>query len=212
MLLVPGYGGSTRSLEVLADVLRADGRQAAVVALPGDGTGDLRESARALGVAADAALAAGAPSVDVVGFSAGGVAARLWVADGGSEQARRVVTLGSPHRGTDLAALGAAVVPGACPIGCQQLLPSSELLAALNEGDQTPTGPGWTSVWTTQDEVVTPPESARLEGAVDVALQQLCPGLQVTHSQLPTDPVAQAVVRGALSAGPLAPPTSAVCG
>lgn len=210
VLLVPGYGGGTGSLEMLAATLRADGREALVVRLPGDATGDLRESAQVLGDAADAAVAAGAPSVDVVGFSAGGVVARLWATDGGAEVARRIVTLGSPHHGTSLASLGAALVPGACPIACQQLTPASPLLAELNE-DETPAGPQWLTVWTTQDETVTPPESARLEGAVDVPLQQLCPGLQVTHGQLPTSPVAQALVRGALSAAPLVPPSSTVC-
>ena len=38
VLLVPGYGGSTGSLDVLAARLRAAGRQATVVGLPGQGT------------------------------------------------------------------------------------------------------------------------------------------------------------------------------
>ena len=37
VLLVPGYGGSTGSLESLADLLRGAGRTAIVVSLPGDG-------------------------------------------------------------------------------------------------------------------------------------------------------------------------------
>ena len=207
VLLVPGYGGSTGALEVLATALRQSGREAVVVPAPGDGTGDLRATAGVLDAAVDAALAGGAPSVDLVGYSAGGVIARL-VVQARPQDVRRVVTLGSPHHGTELAALGAAFSPGRCPLACQQLVPGSDLLDELNDGDETPAGPGWLSLWTTQDEVVTPPESARLEGAVNVPLQELCPGLQVTHGQLPTVPVVRALVAQAVSAQPVAPPGS----
>ncbi len=116
VLLVPGYGGSTGSLQSLADRLTAAGRDATVVPLPGAGTGDLAEAAAALAVAADVALArTGAESVDVVGYSAGGVVARLWIADGGAEVTRRVVTLGSPHHGTTLADLAGDVAPERVP-------------------------------------------------------------------------------------------------
>lgn len=210
VLLVPGYGGSTRALEVLAAGLRAAGRSATVLRAPGDGTGDLRSSADLLAAAADAAVAAGAPSVDVIGYSAGGVVARLWAKEA-PDKARRVVTLGSPHHGTELAGLGAALAPGSCPVACQQLAPGSGLLDDLNDDDETPDGPQWLSIWTEQDTVVTPPESARLDGAVNVALQEVCPGLQVTHGDLPTGPVVRALVLQALSPGDIAQPTGAVC-
>ena len=210
VLLVPGYGGSTGALEVLAASIRETGREAAVVRLPGDGTGDLREAAAALEAAASSALAAGAPSVDVIGYSAGGVTARLYVEEHAAD-VRRVVTLGSPHHGTRLAALGIALAPASCPTACQQLAPGSELLEGLND-DETPEGPQWLAVWTVQDETVTPPESARLDGAVNIPLQDLCPGLQVTHGQLPTAPVVRALVQQAISAAdvtrPAACPTS----
>src|SRR4051812_29051304 len=60
VLLVPGYGGSTASLTVLAQALRAAGRQATVVQLPGDGTGDLHAQAERLKAAANTALSHGA--------------------------------------------------------------------------------------------------------------------------------------------------------
>jgi triacylglycerol lipase len=199
VLLVPGYGGGTASLDRLAETLRAAGRTAIVVHLPGGGTGDLRVQARAVGVAARSALAGGAPSVDVVGYSAGGVVVRLWVRDdGGAAVTRRVVTLGSPHHGTDVAALAVAVVGSACPTACRQLAPGSPLLDRLNAGDETPAGPRWESIWTTGDELVTPADSARLTGALDIAVQDLCPGRQVGHGQLPTDPAVQRLVLGAL--------------
>ena len=207
VLLVPGYGGSTSGLEVLASALRAQGRDAVVVPAPGDGTGDLQATAQAVSAVVDTALAGGASSVDLVGYSAGGVIARLVVRDRPGD-VRRVVTLGSPHHGTELAAAGAAFSPGRCPIGCQQLVPGSDLLDGLNDGDETPAGPQWLALWTTQDEVVTPPESARLDGAVNVALQDLCPGLQVTHGQLPTAPVVMSVVLQAVSVQPVAEPAT----
>jgi triacylglycerol lipase len=202
VLLVPGYGGSTASLQPLADRLAAEGRDATVVAVPGDGTGDLTASAAVLGEAADAALErTGADSVDVVGYSAGGVIARLWVADGGDDVARRVVTLGSPHHGTTLADLAGSLSPAQCPVGCQQMSTRSELIARLNAGDETPEGPTWVSIWTTQDETVTPPDSARLEGAVNLAVQSVCADARTTHGDLPRDPLVQAMVLAELRPG-----------
>lgn len=207
VVLVPGYGGSTAALEVLADRLRAAGREASVVRLPGDGTDDLRAYVPVLDAAVQAALAAGAPSVDIVGYSAGGVIARLWVAEGGRAVTRRVVTLGSPHHGTEVAALGARYVPAACPEACRQLVPGSDLLDGLNDDDETPAGPQWLSVWSAADETVTPPDTARLDGATNLRLQDLCAGARTGHGQLPRDVQVQAIVLGALGAGPVTAPT-----
>jgi triacylglycerol esterase/lipase EstA (alpha/beta hydrolase family) len=202
VLLVPGYGGSAGSLRSLADVLTAAGRDVAVVDLPGDGTGDLNDSAAALGDAVDAALArTGEQSVDVVGYSAGGLVARLWVADGHTDVVRRVVTLGSPHHGTSLADLAGDVAPGQCPVGCQQMASDSDLLAGLNRGDETPAGPTWVSIWTTQDETVTPPESARLAGALNLPVQSVCADARVGHGGLPGDPLVQQMVLAEVAAG-----------
>ncbi|HEU5270613.1 MAG TPA: hypothetical protein VFU36_11870 [Jatrophihabitans sp.] len=203
VLLVPGYGGSVTGLTVLARRLRAAGKDATVVPLPGSAEGDLGSQARALETAARAALdRAGAVSVDVVGYSAGGVVARLWAKDyGGAAEARRIVTLGAPQHGTVLAALG-SLVHGACPPACQQLVPTSALLTALNTAPELPAGPVFVSLWSARDEVVVPPDSARLTGAVNIEIQQVCAGSAVSHGQLPTDPLVAAIVTAELSAGP----------
>jgi pimeloyl-ACP methyl ester carboxylesterase len=211
VLLVPGYGGGTAGLAVLAQRIRATGRTTVLVTLPGDATGNLDQQADAVDRVVAEALRAGAPSVDVVGYSAGGVVARVWVQEhDGAYKARRVVTLGSPHHGTELAAAGAALAPGSCPVACRQLAPGSGLLEGLDT--PVPDPPGWLAVWTAQDETVTPPETARLEGAVNVEIQSVCPGRQVPHSGLPTDPFVTATVLRAIGAGPLAPPDPADCG
>ncbi|MEU5876323.1 alpha/beta fold hydrolase [Spirillospora sp. NPDC047279] len=211
VVLVPGYGGGTSGVRALAERLRLTGRQAVVVELPGDGTGDLREQARTVDRYVTDALDRGAPSVDVVGHSAGGVVARLWAREhGGAGKARRVVTLGSPHHGTELASAGSALVPGVCPTACRQLVPGSSLLRGL--GDDAPRRPAVLTLWTTVDETVTPPDSARLNGdAINVVLQDVCAGARTGHAQLPSDPRVGGIVLRALSAAPLSPPTASDC-
>lgn len=203
VLLVPGYGGSPSGLTDLAQRLRASGRTVQLVQLPGNGTGDLEAQAKTLDRAARTALTrARATSVDVVGYSAGGVVARLWVRDGGAALARRVVTLGSPQHGTELADLG-QLLPQRCPLACQQLGSGSPVLAQLNSGDETPPGPQFVSIWTDLDDVVLPPDSARLDGALNLTVQSVCADDRVRHSGLPADPVVVAMVSEELSAGPL---------
>jgi triacylglycerol lipase len=213
VLLVPGYGGGQGALRSLANVLSAHGRDATIIAVPGNGTGDLAATAEALGDAVGAALErTGATTVDVVGYSAGGVVARLWVAaDDNAARVRRVVTLGSPHHGTTLADLAGDLAPDQCPIGCTQLGTASDLLARLNAGDETPTGPTWVSIWSEDDRTVTPPDSARLDGALNIPVQSVCPGAEVSHGDLPGDPSVQAIVLDELAAGDPQPLTQADC-
>jgi triacylglycerol lipase len=202
VLLVPGYGGSTSSLAVLAGRLRQQGKDAQVVSLPGNAEGDLAAQARVLAEAARAALArTGASSVDVVGYSAGGVVARLWLSQDQNAAVRRVVTLGSPQHGTQLASLG-ALFAGQCPLACQQLDPGSALLARLNagSGSEVPRGRTFVSLWTSRDEVVIPPESAVLVGALNIRIQSVCPASTVSHSGLPGDPLVAAMVAAELRA------------
>jgi triacylglycerol esterase/lipase EstA (alpha/beta hydrolase family) len=206
VLLVPGYGGSQIALSRLAGRLTAAGRNAQVLTLPDGGTGDLLIQVETLDAAVRAALDGGAPSVDVVGYSAGGVVARLWVdRHDGAAVARRIVTLGSPLHGARIAALGAAVAPDACPAACRQLAPGSALLDGIDD-ESLPDRLPWLSIWTQDDETVQPPDSARLDGAVNLPIQSICPGSRVSHSALPTDPAVTAVVLDALSTAPLAVP------
>ena len=210
-MLVPGYGGGTGALDWLADRIRATGRTAIVLHLPGTGTGNLNSDAARLNVAVSRVLAAGAPSVDVIGYSAGGVVALIWARhDDGAAKARRVITLGSPFHGTVLASAAEAFVPGACPIACQQLIPNSRLLTSLGAGD--PAGlPRWLSLWTTNDTTVKPPDSARLPGAVNVPLQSVCPGVRIQHGQLPTAPLVIGIVLRELRGSAVTAPAPSQC-
>jgi triacylglycerol lipase len=211
VLLVPGYGGNTGSLSVLARRIRSTGRQVTVVHLPGNGTGSLIADASALNAAVTRALRDGASSVDVIGYSAGGVAALLWMReDDGVHKARRVVTLGAPFHGARIASAAEGFVPGACPVACQQLVPGSSLLSQL-DATPVPARPRWLSLWSTDDATVTPPDSARLAGAIDVPVQSVCPAQQISHSQLPGNPVVATMVLQAIGPGPVRRPTASDC-
>lgn len=214
VLLVPGYGGSRTGLNVLARVLREHGKDAQVLELLGDGRGDLDAQATLLGTAAKAALArTHAHSVDVIGYSAGGIVARLWVRNhGGAALVRRVITLGAPHHGTDIASLAGSLLPGACPTACQQLGADSSLLAGLNAGDETPAGPTFVSIWTTLDDIVIPPDTASLSGALNITVQSVCAADPVRHSGLPTDANVAAMVVAELQPGPPVALTPRDCG
>ncbi len=121
-----------------------------------------------------------------------------------------MVTLGSPQHGTELAGLG-ALFPSACPTACQQLQPDSSLLASLNRGDETPAGPDVVSIWSTEDEVVVPPDSASLQGALNMTVQSVCPAAQVSHGDLPSSPIVDAMVAAELTASPIVPLNTGDC-
>lgn len=201
VVLVPGYGGNRAAFIGLTERLLAEGRRAVIVELPSGGTGDLVAQGAAIDDTVRELLDDGEPSVDVVGYSAGGVATRVYLDRGRTAPAvRRVVTLGSPLRGAELAAAGGALVPGACPRACQQLAPGSALLTGLATA---PPGLPWLSLWTADDETVTPPDSAELPGTDAVRLQDVCSDATVVHSRLPSDPLAVGLVLRGLGTGPL---------
>jgi triacylglycerol esterase/lipase EstA (alpha/beta hydrolase family) len=196
VLVVPGYNGTPASVGTLAARLRAAGHRVVVVELPDRGTRDLRASATALGAAVDRT---GAARVDLVGYSAGGVVVRLWLADPARAlRVRRVVLLGTPNHGTELAGAAAALDPGLCGSVCQ-LAPGSGLLAGLNRDDETPPGPRFFSIWTAADQTVVPPATARLDGAANIRVQDVCPSASLGHDGLVADPLALGLVVEALA-------------
>ena len=114
-----------------------------------------------------------------------------------------MVTLGSPHHGTSLAALAVDLAPDACPVGCRQLATDSDLLRSLNAKDETPSGPTWVSMWSENDRTVVPPDSASLDGALDFSVQSVCPDEVIAHRDLPRNPTLIAMTIAAL--GPQLP-------
>ena len=210
VLLVPGRNADSASLVDLQRRLFLTGRRVMIVSTGIDDVGDLHAQAKQVQLAAEKMIDAGAPSVDVVGYSAGGIVTRLWLAQGGSELARRVVTIGSPNQGATGKQLNNLVTKTYCDTTCPQLTPGSPLLSGLPP-EAHGTAP-WLNLWTTRDKVVTKP-SAQMAGALNVSLQTVCPDDKSNHVALPADPLAVGIVLKALAAEPLTtPPTEAECG
>jgi triacylglycerol lipase len=197
VLLVPGYGGGTQPLEPMASTLRAQGVAYEFIGID-DGTADLNVYAQRVITRAQQLVANGAPSVDIVGFSAGGVIARIAGTDPvGRPLIRRIATIGSPHAGTTVAALGALF--GQCPPACEQLDPDSAL---LNQLPPASSSDRYLTVWSRSDDVIRPPESSELENASGLVVQDLC-NRTVGHNAVMSDPVTLIAVPAYLAGSPL---------
>lgn len=107
--------------------------------------------------------ATGAERVHLVGHSMGGIIARNFLQlHGGAPDVARCVTLGSPHRGSKLAAFAVSRLG-------RGLLPGSALLTRLNAAP-LPEQVAFTAIYSRHDNIIIPLESARLAGADNIEL------------------------------------------
>ena len=100
----------------------------------------------------------GAGKVILVGHSMGGLASRAYLRRFGNARVAKLVTLGSPHRGSRLALLGLGE-------NGRQMVPGSAWLAAINAPGAAPLPPAAVSIYSCQDNYVMPQDSSVLEGA-----------------------------------------------
>jgi pimeloyl-ACP methyl ester carboxylesterase len=169
VLLLHGYGCNSGYWAHLTPRLDAAGISHATLDLE-PLTGDIDGFADAIEEGATRLRrAAGAPQVIIVGHSMGGLAARAWLRRHGSAQAARVITLGTPHHGTCLAAFGigvnAAQMRRAGVDG-----PACTWLRELAAHEDVATRARITSIYTHHDNIVAPQTSGHLEGARNLEL------------------------------------------
>lgn len=109
----------------------------------------------------------GVEEVDVVAHSMGGLAVRYHLSSSGGEGVRRVVFLGTPHRGTIAAHL-------AWGDGSEEMVPGSAFLDSLNAGPPVPERVAALAVETPLDLRIVPGESARLPPSDHVRNLEVC--------------------------------------
>jgi hypothetical protein len=144
--------------------------------------------------------------VDVVGFSQGPLEPRWaikWWPDMPNLIDDLVAQAGVAHGFSETE----VICSQSCIAPFWQMKPESKFLASLNAGDETPGDVSYTSVFSRTDQFVwlagaggNPwDDSASLEGASNIAVQDLCPGRSVDHVQVVYDAVFYAVTMDALS-------------
>jgi triacylglycerol lipase len=110
--------------------------------------------------------ATGQAEVIIIAHSMGGLVARQYMVTHGSARIAKLITLGSPHHGTRLAVVGV----GKCSA---QMRTNSMWLAALTEKEKPIVKPLTTSIYTINDDLAYPPESARLDWAENVEVNRV---------------------------------------
>jgi triacylglycerol lipase len=214
VLLIHGTGGGGREEWVAPVDFRKSvndaGYPVCYVELPDKALTDVQTSAEYVVNAIRRVRKIGGRPIALYGHSQGGLQAR-WALTYWPSLRRKVadaVSIAGTQHGTNGAA-GAALLnslcqPSAgCPPAFWQQAIGSNLEQALNNGrDETPGPTAWTTVRTTDDDVVQPqagphPTSA-LRGASNILIQKVCPGRATNHIQAAYDSVSFAALIDAL--------------
>jgi len=107
----------------------------------------------------------GAAQVDLVGHSMGGVVARYYVTLGGGDKSvANLITIGSPHLGTDVSAVGLGRP-------AKELVKGSSLMQRLAVAP--PPSTKVTVIWSTADALVPGAREARLPGVDEIVYDDL---------------------------------------
>jgi hypothetical protein len=203
VLLVPGPGGDPTFIYAagLEPVLRARGYPVCGLYLPEAGFGDLQVQAEYVVASIREMAARSGRPVSVIGVSQGGLPPR-WALKWWPDLRFLVgdlIGLAPANHGFPL---GQATCAQPCPPATRQQIPGSRLLAALNQGDETPGGGRVAySVISSATDANVPPQYSPLEGESDdsnTSIQAICPGREVDHGHIQYDAVAIALVLDAL--------------
>jgi triacylglycerol lipase len=137
-----------------------------------------------------------ASKVDIVAHSMGGLSTRYYVKYlEGAQKVDDVVTLGSPHHGTNSSYFGLWTE------GAREMVPGSAFLNDLNSADETPDGSDaseiiqYTSIYSSADTVINPYTSSIIEGASNIEISG------VSHSGLLSNSTVRPLIQAGLEDG-----------
>lgn len=168
VLLLHGYGcnsGYWASLAPRLDAARISHATLDLEPLTGDIDG---YAARIEDAAARLCAQAGSGHLALVAHSMGGLAARAWMRTHGGQRVARLVTLGTPHHGTCLAAFGLGINAGQMRrMGVAG--PECAWLTALAGGEDSAVRARITSIFSHHDNIIAPQTSSHLPGARNLA-------------------------------------------
>lgn len=168
----PDLGGLPLALRIHS---ATDAKYYTIAGSRGSGTGSIADGATDLSAKVDQVLAeTGASKVDLVSLSMGGLTARYYLKNlGGTAKVDTLVQVVPPNHGTNRANL-AKILSCAGIVACDQMAIGSTFLTALNAGDETPGAVAYSTIRTDWDEVVVPIDSAKLDGAENIKVQDQC--------------------------------------
>jgi triacylglycerol lipase len=187
-------------------VLPARGYDVCLVELPDRARADIQLSSEYVVHAIRSMARQSGRKVDVVGFSQGPLeprwALKYWP-DIRTMVGDLVAMSGVAHGFTETEALCSSE----CIAPFWQMKPGSKFLRALNAEDETPGDVSYTSVYSRTDQFVwladgpRDPwtESAKIDGASNIAIQDVCAGRSVEHIQATYDAAVFAVIMDALT-------------
>ena len=186
ILFVHGYTSNAAAWDTMKARFLADGWESnRLYAYTFSSTVSNATIAQAVKTRVNEILAAtGAAKVDIVTHSMGGLSSRYYIRNlGGQTTVDDWVSLGGPNHGTTWAYGCFFISP------CNQMIPGSSFLNALNSGDETPGAVRYGTWWSPCDELINPDTSTILSGATNS--QTTCMG----HSALRTDTTVYGQVR-----------------
>lgn len=169
VLVIHGFMGTRGSMYPLERRLAADGFCVFSFNLGPINTRDIRRSAFLIHRKIERILAQTAwKEIDIVAHSMGGLIGLYYIKKlGGHARVRRMITLGTPYRGTWLALAGIATM-GLLSASSWQLLPGSDFLDDLHR-EPIPAGVEVCSI-AAQRDWLCPPEATRMPGVKSITV------------------------------------------